>query len=163
MRETWVWPLGWEEPLEKEMSTNFSILAWRIPWTEEPGRPHTWGHKESDRTRWLTHSLSTVGTGILPSFPIFMGNIHTFPFSMMLFLGIFFIHAFYYVEKVLLSSYLRALFTRGCLDFIRWFSGSIDVILWFFFISLLIWWITLIFSVESALHPSKKLHLVIVS
>ena len=30
--------MGWEDPLEKEMTTHFSILAWRIPWTEEPGR-----------------------------------------------------------------------------------------------------------------------------
>ena len=37
MQETWVWSLGQEDPLEKEMATNFSILAWRIPWTEEPG------------------------------------------------------------------------------------------------------------------------------
>ena len=38
MRETWVRPLGWEAPLEKEMATHSSILAWTIPWTEEPGR-----------------------------------------------------------------------------------------------------------------------------
>ena len=37
MQETWVWSLGQEDPLEKEMATNFRILAWRIPWTEEPG------------------------------------------------------------------------------------------------------------------------------
>ena len=37
MRETWVRSLGWEDLLEKEMTTHFSILAWRIPWTEEPG------------------------------------------------------------------------------------------------------------------------------
>ena len=37
MRETWVRSLGWEDPLEKEMATHSSILAWRIPWTEEPG------------------------------------------------------------------------------------------------------------------------------
>ena len=37
MRETWVWSLGWEDPLEKEMATHSSILAWRISWTEEPG------------------------------------------------------------------------------------------------------------------------------
>ena len=36
-QETWVWSLGWEDPLEKEMATHSSILAWRIPWTEEPG------------------------------------------------------------------------------------------------------------------------------
>ena len=35
MRETWVRSLGWEDPLEKEMATHSSILAWRIPWTEE--------------------------------------------------------------------------------------------------------------------------------
>ena len=37
MRETWVQSLGREDPLEKEMATHSSILAWRIPWTEEPG------------------------------------------------------------------------------------------------------------------------------
>ena len=38
MQETWVRFLGWEDPLEKGMATHSSILAWRIPWTEEPGR-----------------------------------------------------------------------------------------------------------------------------
>ena len=37
MQETWVRFLGWEDPLEKGMATLFSVLAWRIPWTEEPG------------------------------------------------------------------------------------------------------------------------------
>ena len=37
MRETWVPSLGQEDPLEKEMATHSSILAWKIPWTEEPG------------------------------------------------------------------------------------------------------------------------------
>jgi len=37
MWETWVRSLGQEDPLEKEMATHSSILAWRIPWTEEPG------------------------------------------------------------------------------------------------------------------------------
>ena len=37
MRETWVRSLGREDPLEKEMATHSSILAWKIPWTEEPG------------------------------------------------------------------------------------------------------------------------------
>ena len=37
MKETWVRSLGQEDPLEKEMATHSSILAWRIPWTEEPG------------------------------------------------------------------------------------------------------------------------------
>ena len=37
MQETWVLSLGWEDPLEKGKATHSSILAWRIPWTEEPG------------------------------------------------------------------------------------------------------------------------------
>ena len=37
MQETWVQSLGWKDPLEKEVATHSSILAWRIPWTEEPG------------------------------------------------------------------------------------------------------------------------------
>ena len=37
MQETWVRSQGWEDPLEKEMATHSSILAWEIPWTEEPG------------------------------------------------------------------------------------------------------------------------------
>ena len=46
MQETQVRSLGWEHPLEKEMATHSSILAWRILWTEEPGGLSPWGHKE---------------------------------------------------------------------------------------------------------------------
>ena len=38
MQETWVRSLGWEDPLEKEMAAHSSILAWKIPWIEEPAR-----------------------------------------------------------------------------------------------------------------------------
>ena len=43
MWETWVRSLGWEDPLEKEIAIHTSILAWRIPWTEEPGRLQSMG------------------------------------------------------------------------------------------------------------------------
>ena len=43
MQETWVPSLGWEDPLEKGMATHSSALAWRIPWTEEPGRLQSMG------------------------------------------------------------------------------------------------------------------------
>ena len=43
MRETWIRSLGWEDPLEKEMATHSSTLAWKIPWTEEPGRLQSMG------------------------------------------------------------------------------------------------------------------------
>ena len=53
MQETWIRSLGQEDPLEKEMATHSSILAWRIPWTEEPGGllsigSHRVGHDWSD-------------------------------------------------------------------------------------------------------------------
>ena len=53
MRETWVWSLGGEDPLEKEMATYSSTLAWKTPWTEEPGRLQSLG---SQRVRhdWVT-------------------------------------------------------------------------------------------------------------
>ena len=43
MQETWVQSLDWEDPLEEGMATHSSILAWRIPWTEEPGGPQPIG------------------------------------------------------------------------------------------------------------------------
>ena len=48
VQETQVWSLGWEDPLEKGMATHSSILAWRIPWPEEPGRLQS---TQSQRTR----------------------------------------------------------------------------------------------------------------
>ena len=51
MRETRVRSLGQEDPLEKEMATHSSILAWKIPWTEEPGGPR--GRKEAGTTERL--------------------------------------------------------------------------------------------------------------
>ena len=50
MRETWVLSLGQKDPLEKGMATHSSILAWRIPWTEEPVGYSPRGLKESDTT-----------------------------------------------------------------------------------------------------------------
>ena len=46
--------------MEKEMATHSSILAWRIPWIEEPAELHPWGHKESDSTEQLTLLLSAL-------------------------------------------------------------------------------------------------------
>ena len=54
MCETRVLSLGWEDPLEKGMTTHSSIPAWRIPWTEEPGELQSWDHNESDTTEQLT-------------------------------------------------------------------------------------------------------------
>ena len=47
MQERWVQSLGWEDPLQKEMATHYSILAWEIPWAEEPGGPQSIGSQIS--------------------------------------------------------------------------------------------------------------------
>ena len=56
MQETWVWSLGWEDPLEKEMATHSSTLAWKIPWMDEPGRLQSMGSQRVGHD-WAT-SLS---------------------------------------------------------------------------------------------------------
>ena len=58
MQETRVRPLGWEDPLEKEMATHSSTLAWKIPQTEEAGRLQSMGQKESDMTEQLHFSFT---------------------------------------------------------------------------------------------------------
>ena len=59
VKEIWVPSLGREDPLEKGMSTHFSILAWKIPWTEEPGGHSPWGLRELAMTEVLALSLFT--------------------------------------------------------------------------------------------------------
>ena len=54
-QETWVRSLGQEDPLEKEMATHFSITAWKIPWTEEPG-------KQQSHSQKVGHDLVTKTT-----------------------------------------------------------------------------------------------------
>ena len=62
MWETRVRSLGWEDCLEKGKATHSSILAWRIPWTKEPGRLQSMGSEESDMTERLTLShINTYG------------------------------------------------------------------------------------------------------
>ena len=53
MQEPWVQSLGQEDPLEKEMATHSSTVAWRIPWTEESGRLQSMGLQVSDTTERL--------------------------------------------------------------------------------------------------------------
>ena len=51
VQETWVQLLGQEDPLEKGMATHSSILAWKIPWTEEPGGPQSMGQQRVGHKR----------------------------------------------------------------------------------------------------------------
>ena len=63
----WVQSLGWQDPLEKKIATLSSILAWEIPWTEEPGGLQSMGLQESD-TRATEHAAHALGVqGLTPN------------------------------------------------------------------------------------------------
>ena len=76
MQETWVQSLGWEDPLEKEMTTNSCILAWIYPSHGQSSLEgySPWLHKESDMTEQLTLSLS-LGRFLKISLPVSIPNI----------------------------------------------------------------------------------------
>ena len=61
IRETWVWSLGLEDPSEKGMATHSSILAWRIPWTEEPGGLLFMGSERVGHN-WATNTFTSCFT-----------------------------------------------------------------------------------------------------
>ena len=73
MQETWVQSLGQEDPLEKEMATHSSILAWRIPWTEEPGGPQFMGSQRVGHD-WTTNTFTFIFAYIFP----FTSEMYTF-------------------------------------------------------------------------------------
>ena len=69
MQKTQFQSLGWEDPLEKEMAIHSSILAWEIPWTEEPGRPESMGsqkvgHDRGTNTHTHTHTESKLTSSL---------------------------------------------------------------------------------------------------
>ena len=59
MQETWVPSLDWEDPLEEGMATHSDILAWRIPWTEEPGGLQSMGSQSWTRLSDSAHSTQS--------------------------------------------------------------------------------------------------------
>ena len=63
MQETWVWSLGWEDSLEEGMATHSSILAWRIPRTEEPGGLQSMGSQRV-RYNWATNHTAQSVSGM---------------------------------------------------------------------------------------------------
>ena len=66
MSQPWVRSLGWEDPLEKEMATHSSILAWKIPWTEDPGGLQSMGSQSRTQLRVCTFtSLKHTYTGTI--------------------------------------------------------------------------------------------------
>ena len=65
IQETWVRSLGWEDTLEKEMATHSSILAWKIPWMEEPGRLQSMGSQSRTRLSNIYFTRDTSGNGVI--------------------------------------------------------------------------------------------------
>ena len=82
MQETQVRSLGWEDPLEKEMTTHPSILAWRIPWTGKPGMPQSMGLQgvRHDRatisftTEWSLPNTNSPGIDVLNKKDVLTSN-----------------------------------------------------------------------------------------
>ena len=80
--------LGREDPLEKETGTHSSILAWKIPWAEEPGTLQSMGSQESDTTEPITHTVYIISKKIsktthreILSEEEFFGEFYAYPFS----------------------------------------------------------------------------------
>ena len=63
VQETWVWSLGWENPLEKGMATCSSIVAWIIPWTEEPGGLKSMGSQRVEHD-WMTNTFALLNIAL---------------------------------------------------------------------------------------------------
>ena len=77
MQETHVQSLGWEEPLEKGMATHSNILAWRIPWTEEPGGLQSM-QLQRVKHNWVTNMLTLVTLfNLIPTLKTLVPNMIT--------------------------------------------------------------------------------------
>ena len=75
MQETWVQSLGQEDPLEEEMATHSSIIAWKIRWTEESGKLYRpWGHRQLDMTEHYSYSAILAHTLYAGVIGVKMGN-----------------------------------------------------------------------------------------
>ena len=74
MQETWVWSLGREDPLEKEMATHSSILAWRIPWTQEPCKPQSMGLQRV-RPDWAPNTFTFINHNMI-KFGVYICWVH---------------------------------------------------------------------------------------
>ena len=123
MQETWVRSLSWEDPLEKEMATHSSILAWRIPWTEEPCGLQSTGSQRVGHD-WATSLSYTLGRHTL--WKMFL---HSVEFSTILMISfeaqkpLILIFGWTYVS-VLSGRYSRV----ELLGHTSW--GTVDVCLW---------------------------------
>ena len=88
MWETWVWSLGWEDPLEKEKATHSGTLVWKIPWTEKPGRLQSIGsqsqtrlsdftalHRQQEESNKMQASDCCISSTLIRGYECFYGNL----------------------------------------------------------------------------------------
>ena len=81
LQETWVPSLGWEDALEKGKATHSSVLAWRIPWAEEPGRLQSMGSQRVGHD-WATNIFTSVYFFIFFSIPTYPRILDTVPYAL---------------------------------------------------------------------------------
>ena len=119
MQETWVQTLGWEDPLEEGMAAHSNILAWRIPWTEEPGKlqsmgsqsvEHDWVTKHSTIHSFIDYELIKITGRNIPE------HFHALDSMLINWFGsqqeAIFMHAFLF--QVTLGSKLHSSFPNTC-------------------------------------------------
>ena len=87
MQETWVWSLGWKDPLEEGMATHSSILAWRIPWTEEPGGLQSKGSQRVGH-EWVTERSTAPLSSYNKRGPLHFSGLQAVPCYIVTWLGL---------------------------------------------------------------------------
>ena len=87
MQETWVWSLGWKDPLEEGMATHSSILAWRIPWTEEPGGLQSKGSQRVGHD-WATQRSTAPLSSYNKRVPLHFSGLQAVPCCIVTWLGL---------------------------------------------------------------------------
>ena len=123
MRETRVRSLGWEDPLEKEMATQSSTLAWRIPWREEPGRLKSMGSQRVGHDWATSHTHCSSIFSFVRPLQNFLQWLHHFNFSLTVNEGSFSTHPYQHLFFVFfLMIAIRQLCGNSSLWF--WFAFS---------------------------------------
>ena len=121
MWETWVRSLGREDPLEKEMATHSSILAWRIPWTEEPGGLPSTGSQRVGHDWATSLSLIVISTSQMRNSEAFRGSVN--------------------LTNVIYWRWQSWIWTQGCLTWIELSWHILFSNLWIYFLDSHTYWI----------------------
>ena len=133
MQKMRVESLGWEDPLGEEMATHSSILAWEIPWTEDPGGlPPMGSQKESDATEWLT---KTKHTTCMYTYMYVYTYIYTYIYKRMC------AHPFVHTCTCIHPEFHFSLCDLSCHNFKTQMKSPV-LVLW---LSFLCWWCTFFF------------------